>query len=125
MRDHSYSYKIEDYGGGKFQFVISKNGKESFHSNGYEKKFEAEKAAQEYIESEKFSDESQNKGFKNSREYLLSRKTYDITYTYPDKKDFVDVVVLNGDNRKDVIVEFHKWGKNGNPKILKIKEHGK
>jgi len=57
----SYDFRIDDYGGGKFQFVCIKNGVETFHSNGYETKEKAEQTAKDYIQGEKYQEENGNK----------------------------------------------------------------
>jgi hypothetical protein len=46
---YKYTYKIEDYGGGKFCFVISRFKEAIFHSNGYSTKLEAEIQAKSYV----------------------------------------------------------------------------
>lgn len=41
MNDHKYTYKLEDYGGGKISYVIYRDSKAIFHSNGFTSKSEA------------------------------------------------------------------------------------
>lgn len=52
-----YSYKLEDYGGGKISYVIFRDGKAIFHSNGYATRSEAIVHAQSHITDYKFEDE--------------------------------------------------------------------
>lgn len=52
-----YSYKLENYGGGKTSYVILRDGKAFFHSNGYKSKIEATIHAKAHIQDFQFEDD--------------------------------------------------------------------